>query len=283
MNTHLRKHAIAYLMIFISVANIVRSDLSSLTTAQRAQMTSFDWVLLIIGFLVSGATVLVSYLSKPEDDSQDAPTPAAAAADPTSSSAAAPTSSPANMQTVQKILGISLIGAFILTAFSACSAFNTTQTSAAVQAIENPNNIAKAAQDVVQASATAFLAKNPSYAGDVTAAADAFTALASSNPSLITSADIAAVLSKTSIKASTQAQIVSYASSALGVFLSDFEANFPTLKPNYSIYLIAVANGLNVAQGRAAVPLPVIPWPPAPTPTPTPAPTPTPTVTPVTS
>ena len=42
-----------------------------------------------------------------------------------------------------------------------------------------------------------------------------------------------------------------------------FNVTFPTLKPNYAIYLTAVANGLYGAAGKTAsvVALPVIPWP----------------------
>ena len=156
-------------------------------------------------------------------------------------------------------------------ALTGCSTlFTPAQNAATLQALENPNNIAKAAQSGVQIAATAFLAKNPSYAADVTAAADALTALAASNPALVTGTDIAAALAKSGISSSVQGEIVAYSTSALGLFLTDFQTTFPTLKPNYSIYLLAVANGLNGATGKPAVPLPVIPWPPV-TATPTPA------------
>lgn len=162
--------------------------------------------------------------------------------------------------------GLALIAFCILTSLTGCATlFTPAQTAAVKSAVTDPNNIAKASQDGVQIAATAFLARNPTYAGDVTAAADVLLALAASNPSAVTTTDIAAALAKTSISISVQAEVASYAASALGLFENDFQVSFPTLKPNYSIYLDAVANGLNLAQGKTAavVTLPVIPWPPA--------------------
>lgn len=169
------------------------------------------------------------------------------------------------------------VAAVVVLTLSACNLFTPAQQASAVQAVENPNNIGKAVQAGVQIAATPILAKNPSYASDFVAAADALIALANSNPGTVTQADIQASLSKTPIASTTQTEIASYATSALSVFESSFNVTFPTLKPNYAIYLDAVANGLFGALGRTSsqVPLPVIPWPPAaaaaPTPTPTPA------------
>lgn len=146
---------------------------------------------------------------------------------------------------------------------SGCSTLFSPGTSTQiVQAVENPNNIAKAVQGGVHIAATAFLARNGvKYGAEVQAAADAFTALAASNPSSLTGDDIAAALKGTGISVSTQTEIASYATSGLGEFLTDFQVSFPTLKPNIAIYLQAVANGLNLAAGKVAVPLPVIPYP----------------------
>lgn len=166
------------------------------------------------------------------------------------------------------------VAAFVVLALSACNLFTPAQQSAAVQAVENPNNIGKAVQAGVQIAATPILARNPSYASDFVAAADALIALANSNPGSVTQADIQASLARMSIAPATQTEIASYATSALSVFESSFNVTFPKLKPNYAIYLDAVANGLFGALGRTAseVPLPVIPWPAPAAPTPTPAP-----------
>ena len=169
-------------------------------------------------------------------------------------------------------LGVILLGLCVLSmGMTACQA--PTSTNANVVALENPNNIAKVVEGGVQIGATAFLAKNPSYNAEVVAAADALLAAAASNPAGLTASDITAILAKTSISGSTQAEVASYATSALGLFESSFTLQFPTLKPNYSIYLIATADGLLAASGNGTkvVALPVIPWPPV-TPTPTPAP-----------
>ena len=159
-----------------------------------------------------------------------------------------------------------------LLAFTACQA--PTSTNATVVQLESPNNIAKAVQGGIQIGATAFLSKNPSYNAEVLAVADALVAAAASNPAGLSASDITAILAKTSASTTVQSEIASYATSALGLFESSFTINFPTLKPNYQIYLLATANGLFAATGNGTkvVPLPVIPWPPvAPAPTPTPA------------
>jgi hypothetical protein len=180
-----------------------------------------------------------------------------------------------------------LIAASAILALSGCSLYQTAAPSPAstavgtatpapsplVLAIENPNNIAKAAQGAVQFGATAFLARNPGYAAEITAAADAMTALAAGNVDTVTPADVTASLAKTKISAATQSEVASYVTSARALFESSFAVNFPTMKPNYAIFFLAVANGLNGATGKLPVPLPVIPWPPsAVTPAPTPIP-----------
>ncbi|HEY1791546.1 MAG TPA: hypothetical protein VGG34_01395 [Opitutaceae bacterium] len=149
-------------------------------------------------------------------------------------------------------------------------------TSPIVLALENPNSIGKTVQAGVQFGATAFLANknNQQYAGELDAAADALVMLAQSNPALITQADIQAALSAAKVSAATASEIASYSSSGLSLFESNFTTSFPALKPDYAIYLYALANGLYGATGKASneIPLPVIPWPPtaaaAPTSTP---------------
>jgi uncharacterized protein YceK len=151
---------------------------------------------------------------------------------------------------------------------SAPAAASTSAPSPLVLALENPNNIGKATQAGVQLAATAFLARNPTYAAELDAAADALLVFAAGSPSTVSQADIASVLAKTSISTTTQTEVASYATSAQSLFESSFNVSFPTLKPNYAIYLDAVANGLFGATGKTSseVTLPVIPWPPAPAP-----------------
>lgn len=157
---------------------------------------------------------------------------------------------------------IAFLLSLILVGGTACTA--PTSTNSTVVAIENPNNEAKIVQGGVQIGATASLAKNPSYKGELVAAADALIAASASNPSGLSGSDISAILAKTSISTVTQNEVASYATSALGLFEADFTLNFPTLKPNYGIFLIAVADGLYTATGNGTkvVALPVIPWPP---------------------
>ena len=163
----------------------------------------------------------------------------------------------------------------VITALLLAGCQAPTSSNPAVVQLQNPNNQAKAVQATIQAAGTAFLAKNPGYKSEVQAAANVFTALAQANPGILTESDIAAALSSTSLHVATQNEIAVYAGSALAIFTSSFNTQFPTLKVNYVIFLDALANGLNGAAGNGAaiVPLPVIPWPPATVPTPTPTPT----------
>lgn len=142
--------------------------------------------------------------------------------------------------------------------------FTPAQTTAVKQAVSDPNNIGKATQAGVQLAASLYLGKNnnATTTGDYAAAADVLTALAATNPNAITGADISSALTTAKVATSTATQIASDAEAALSLFETSFSITFPTLKPNYAIYLLAVANGLNGALGKAQVPLPVIPWPP---------------------
>lgn len=110
-----------------------------------------------------------------------------------------------------------------------------------------PAALASATQQGLTAAGQLFLARNPSYASEVQAAADVFTALAASNPSAITPSDINAALAKTSISATTQADISAGAILALSIFETNFKLNLPSLPTNYTLFAQAVANGLNAA------------------------------------
>lgn len=148
--------------------------------------------------------------------------------------------------------------------FTGCVA--PTSTNSAIVALQNPNNEAKAVQAATQGAATAFLANadNTQYVPELVAVADALTTIAAGNPQSITAADIAGLVATVKLSPATANQVAAIGTSLLGVFNSSFAVNFPTLKPNYTIFLIAVANGLHAATGGTAAPLPVIPWPPAP-------------------
>jgi hypothetical protein len=162
-----------------------------------------------------------------------------------------------------------LVLASLAVALTACN--QPTSTAPAVVAIENPNAIAKTTQAVVQAGVTAILAKNPTYSAEIVAVGDVLQTVAQSNPGVVNQATIAGALSKSNISAATQSEITAYLTSALTLFESNFQVQFPTLKVDYAIYLDAVSNGIYLATGNAGkvVALPVIPWPPV-TPTPTP-------------
>lgn len=164
---------------------------------------------------------------------------------------------------MKKLLAIVSIAAAL--PFCGCQLFTPAEKTSALQAVENPNNIGKVVQGGVQLASTAIIAKNPTYSADFVAAADALIALANSNPATVTQGDIQASLAKSGIAGATQTEIASYATTALSLFESSFNVTFPTLKPNYAIYLDAVANGLYGGAGKTAsqVVLPVIPWPPA--------------------
>ena len=162
--------------------------------------------------------------------------------------------------------------AFAVSLFQAgCAA--PTSTNVTVVALQNPNNEAKAVQEGVTAAATAFLANanNKQYASELVAVADALNVIAAGNPQLITAADIAGLVATVRLSPATANQVSAIGTALLGTFNSAFAVNFPTLKPNYTIFLIAVSNGLRTATGGTAVALPVIPWPPV-TPPPAAAP-----------
>lgn len=170
---------------------------------------------------------------------------------------------------------VSIPLALILFAVAACNA--PTSTNSTAVALENPNNIALVVTGAVKIGAQRFLLKNPSYNAQVVAIADALVVAASGNPQTLTAQDIATTVSDTKfgLNASAQLEIAGDLSTALDLFETTFNIQFPGLKPNVAIYLDAVANGLYSAAGKTtAVVLPVIPWPPV-TPTPAPATAPT--------
>lgn len=131
-------------------------------------------------------------------------------------------------------------------------------TSSVTTAVTNPANIAKAAQDIVAIATTAFLARNPSYAAEVTAAGDVLVTIANGNPATFTGADIKAALANTSISSTHQAEFSTYVTAALGIFQADFNVQFPGLTVNYALFFDAVANGFYIATGHATVVLPVV-------------------------
>jgi hypothetical protein len=154
---------------------------------------------------------------------------------------------------------IALIALAVL--LSGCQ--STSQTSAASAAMKNPNNQAKAVQDTIAAVLTPVLAKNPSYAPTCLAAGNVLAAIAASDPSQLTAADLVAAVSKIPNVPTGQAQeVAQYLVSALGAFQNDFGVQFPELKPPYKLFLTAAANGLFIPTGRPTLPLPIIPWPP---------------------
>jgi hypothetical protein len=134
---------------------------------------------------------------------------------------------------------------------SGCALF---QPSTGTSTVFTPENVAKASSDALAISGALFLQNNPSYAGELLAAADAIAALAASNPAVVTGTDIAAALGKTSISEKTQGQISAAVSLALGIFVKDFSTNLPTLKPQYALFVKAAANGLYAAVGHAPIP-----------------------------
>ena len=155
---------------------------------------------------------------------------------------------------------VSLILSF---AVAACVA--PTSSNKVVVALQDPNNEAKAVQLAVAAGTTEFLANahNNQYAPQVIAVADALALLAAGSPQNLTGADIAGLVAATKATPDVANQATVGITTALGIFNSAFAVNFPTLKPNYTIFLLAVSNGLHIGTGGTAVPLPVIPWPPA--------------------
>lgn len=160
-----------------------------------------------------------------------------------------------------------------------------TSTNKTVTALENPNNIAQVVTGGVKIAAQRFLLKNPKYENQVAAVADVLAVIANGNPSSLTAQDIQSTVSdpKLGLNSSQQLEVAGDLTTALDLFEVTFNIQFPGLKPNYAIYLDAVANGLYGAAGKSTqIPLPVIPWPhvaavlaPTPTPGPTPSPAPT--------
>jgi len=168
-------------------------------------------------------------------------------------------------------LTFALISVVLGLTFQGCSTTAGTSTISSLTAQLTPTVLAKGAQDVIAAAGGAILAKNPKYVGDVLAAADVFTAIATSNPAALTGADVAAALATGGVSSANQSAISTYVSAALALYQSDFKINFPTLQPNYALFATAIANGLNVAAGNTSkvVALPVVP---APAPAPAAAP-----------
>ena len=145
--------------------------------------------------------------------------------------------------------------------FQGCQQASSNTT---VSALQNPNNEAKAVQAGTAGAVTAFLANanNTQYQAEVVAVGNTLAVLAAGNPQNITEADIAGLVATMKLAPATANQITAIATALLGTFNSSFAINFPTLKPNYNIFLLAVSNGIKQATGGTAVPLPVIPWPP---------------------
>jgi hypothetical protein len=147
-------------------------------------------------------------------------------------------------------------------ALSGCASLFTSSTATSVKtALANPNTDAKIVQDAVAPVAAAILANNPSYASEVTAAADGLAALASLNPKGVTQADISAILAKTNLSPADQAKILAGIVLAQGEFLTaiqDLGISLPQLNGTYALFLTAAANGLYIATGHAALPLPTV-------------------------
>lgn len=159
----------------------------------------------------------------------------------------------------RSILSVSLLAVALLG--GGCSAFTPATTAQVKAALLDPNNDAKAAKTLIAATANRILAKNPTYSDDVLALANALTAAAQSNGSLLTAGDVTKALAnpKTKIDAATQAEIVADFTLAQGLFLDDFPVTLPTFKPIYQLWLQSVANGLYIATGNPTVAVPVIP------------------------
>lgn len=149
-------------------------------------------------------------------------------------------------------------------ALSGCVSGTSTGSTAApivgqqITAQLTPAKLAKGVQDVLAAVGAGVLAKNPTYSGDVAAAADVFTAIATSNPASLTPADVLQALSKSKVSSAAQQEIATYVGAALALYESDFKVDFPALQPNYALFATAIANGLNAASSNASkiVPLP---------------------------
>jgi hypothetical protein len=156
-----------------------------------------------------------------------------------------------------KIITLPLLAiACSLVACTGCQFFDPSTASGSattIASIFTPQKIASATTDVIGLTTTAVLANNPTYVDEVQSVADAFVALAASNPSVVTTADIQAVLAKTKLSPQRQAFWSAITGGALGVFERNFADNLPTLKPQYNLYVKAVANGLLGALGKPPI------------------------------
>lgn len=70
---HLQKHFVIYLLCAIALGNAFVAQFKDLTAAQEAAMTGMNWAVAFVQFLVAGAVVIVGYLKRPADDTDDAP------------------------------------------------------------------------------------------------------------------------------------------------------------------------------------------------------------------
>ncbi len=156
------------------------------------------------------------------------------------------------MRTLLTILACSFAG-LCLTACSLFAPATATTAAGPLAGLVTPANLAAATTDTNSAVGATVLAKNPSYTAEVQAAADAFAALAASNLTILTGADVTATLAKTGISATTQQALASGITIALGIYERDFSAKLPTLKPDYSLFVKAIANGLLGALGKPPI------------------------------
>lgn len=125
----------------------------------------------------------------------------------------------------------------------------TTASSIAAQ-IFTPANIAQAATDTITIGGPFIIANNPSYSAAAQGLADAFYALAASNPSTVTGADVQAAVGKTTFSTADQKLISGLIVGALGIYERDFAAKLPGLKPNYALFAKAVGDGIEGALGK---------------------------------
>ena len=148
-------------------------------------------------------------------------------------------------------------------ALTACTA--PTSTNAIVSSLEDPNHEALVLQGTITVVANRVLAKNATYAPEALAFANILVTVANGTETQIAAPDVGTLLADPNLKITTSLhdEIVSDYNTALGLFNATWQLKFPTLKPNYNIFLLAFANGILTAEGKTTVPLPVIPWPPA--------------------
>lgn len=146
-------------------------------------------------------------------------------------------------------------------ALALCGCQTTGSSSSSVSAVlTNPNNLAIAAQDSINAGVALILARNPSYQASLVGVADALAAVASSNPAQLSSSDVAGILAKTSLSSTDAEEVQVAVVTAQGVFLSAFKGvALPQLKPVYALFLDAIANGIYLATGHPTITLPTVP------------------------